>query len=72
MDSIDAYIAAAAQEKAEAIESACELMLVTPGEFGVRVDEWDDSGWAVRVDADVEPMCVSTFRHEGPKPDANV
>ena len=60
---IDELIRAHVARVSDAIEAACERMLVTPGDYGVRVDYWPDTRVTVRLDSDVEPMVVSEFHH---------
>lgn len=47
----------------DAIEVACEQMLITPGNYGVRVDYWSDTRVTVQLSSAVEPMVISEYRH---------
>lgn len=43
----------------DAIEAACERMLVSPEPVGVLVEEWPDGAWKVSLSEDETPMEVT-------------
>lgn len=71
MTMIEEYIRENVRRRSEAVEKACERMLVSPVPVGVRVDLWEDGDWSVRLWYD-EPFVVSEFHHVRDTPDVLV
>lgn len=61
MDALEQIIERSWQQRAEAIESACEQMLVTPGALGVLVEDLPMGQWRVSLSSEVPAMEI-TYR----------
>lgn len=68
MTDVDELIRISLIQRARAIQTACEYMLVNPKPRGVLVETWSDGRWKVSLSQDEAPMQITYREHDTIEP----